>query len=565
MKNFSNKFAQYLFYTVFCSIVILLFNNCSEASFETAQAAGDPLIKYAWHLRNTGQKVFAEEAARTGVDLNLLETWSSGISGKGIRILISDDGVEDSHEDLRANFMYGNLSKDYTKAFPYAANSSPPLRSSDNHGTSVAGLVAAVANNGHGSRGVAFGSSIAATNFLSEAVSLTESTLIDQATGDFDIFNYSWGSVQNTLDSQIASFHSQLYAGVTNRRNGKGAVYIKAAGNNFFVGCQDNEDAICVGNSGMDSDNSSPYLILVGALNAVGGVASYSSSGANIWVSSFGGEFGDDSPAMMTTDRLSCSKGFSQSGLDAGSLAFERGLNENSGCNYSVSFNGTSSAAPLLSGVAALLLEANPKLTWRDVKYILAKSAKIFSIPAAATNVHPAGDILPVGVKWDYGTTLNAAGFTYHVWLGLGQVNVDAAIALAKAYTFPLETYREYGYVASVSSGVAIPESMTPGSTLNINIPNNVKLESVQLRLNIVHTNIGDLGIEVESPSGTKSMFMNVKNSLKGLTRYNDFVLQGNAFYQESSVGTWKVRVINAGAGTGTINSVALRVTGGSN
>ena len=48
---------------------------------------------------------------------------------------------------------------------------------------------------------------------------------------------------------------------------------------------------------------------------------------------------------------------------------------ENKDGNYTNSMNGTSSATPVTSGSIALILEANPKLTWRDVKYILAKTA----------------------------------------------------------------------------------------------------------------------------------------------------------------------------------------------
>jgi subtilisin family serine protease len=49
---------------------------------------------------------------------------------------------------------------------------------------------------------------------------------------------------------------------------------------------------------------------------------------------------------------------------------------ENERYNYTASFNGTSAAAPTASGVIALMLEANPKLTFWEVKYILAKTAR---------------------------------------------------------------------------------------------------------------------------------------------------------------------------------------------
>ena len=43
---------------------------------------------------------------------------------------------------------------------------------------------------------------------------------------------------------------------------------------------------------------------------------------------------------------------------------------------YERDFAGTSAAAPIVSGVAALVRGANPELTWRDLKLILAATAR---------------------------------------------------------------------------------------------------------------------------------------------------------------------------------------------
>ena len=79
---------------------------------------------------------------------------------------------------------------------------------------------------------------------------------------------------------------------------------------------------------------------------------------------------------MMTTDVAGCSAGYVKSGT-SGNNAFNNQGNhsENSSCNYTSTFNGTSSAAPVAAGGIALILEANPALTWRDVKHILASTS----------------------------------------------------------------------------------------------------------------------------------------------------------------------------------------------
>lgn len=553
------------------------FTNCAKNTFEVAGDGGDPFLEYAWHIHNTGQKVFSKSGGLVNNDLNLLNTWSSGLSGKGITILVSDDGVEDTHEDLKDNYLYGNVSKNYTTPFPYLANSAPPIASDDDHGTSVAGLIAAVANNGVGTKGVAFGAKIATANYLSTAVTNLvgngmlsyDAITVDQAGGTFDIHNMSWGADQNTLSGTSTNFIGQVKNQASVGRNGKGTIFVKAAGNNYFVKCHGSSSDYCVGNSNFDEDNSMPYLITAGALNADGVSSSYSSPGANIWVASFGGEFGDDSPAMVTTDRMGCSKGRSVTNISS-TIAFEKGGDGNSSCNYTVAFNGTSSAAPVLSGSIALILEANPHLSWRDVKHILAKTAtpvEYITDGSITPNAQLVG-ALPTNAVWEQVWKTNGAGRPFHNWYGFGRVNVDAAVAMAKSYTFPLgATFMETGWGANTRSGlsIGIPDFSATGAsdTMTASVGGITKLEAVQLRVYITHPYISDLAIELTSPSGMKSIIVNMQNSLRGIQNYQGSTMLTNAFYQENPAGNWTIRVIDGKAGnTGTLTGWSLNFFG---
>lgn len=564
MKNFNRR--KFFIYTCLIGTFIpisVLFTNCSQGAFEAAVALGDPLLEHAWHIKNSGQKAFATNGGTAGVDLNVSKTWGSGVTGRGVKVLISDDGVEDSHQDLTGNYLYGSSSRDYSKAYPYLANTAEPKTSDDNHGTAVAGLVAAVADNGFGSKGVAYRASIVSANFLSDGVTPTETTLLDQAGGNIDVFNMSWGSKQNTVSVPLASFQSQLRSGALSLRSGKGAVYVKAAGNFYYVTCA-GASTDCLGNSNFDGDNSSPFLILAGALNAKGEAASYSSPGSNIWVSSFGGEFGDTDPAMVTTDRSGCNTGFAVS--NASGPKFERGANGNVGCSYSVAFNGTSSAAPVLAGVAALLLEANPNLTWRDVKYILAKTAVQVSPDATALYTHPLGTPIPSAI-YEYPWLTNNAGFKFHNWFGFGRVDVDAAVAMAKKYTSPFGTFTETDFDDNVRAVTqAIPDNSGSGVTDSMTVASSVRIESVQLRLTVTHADISQVAVELTSPSGMKSYLVNMNNSLTNIANYTDNVFLSNAFYQENSAGNWTIKLIDAKAGTtGNLVKWSLRFTGSAN
>lgn len=540
--------------------------SCSSKKFTSNSAnMSDPLLKYAWHLYNTGQKVFASQAGTTGVDLQLTKTWGQKIYGNGVLVQVSDDGLEDSHEDLVANFPYLNQSKNYTLASPYTSTTAPPQAAADNHGTCVAGLIAAAANNGHGSIGVAPKAHLIATNFLSGSVSQTEARFLDQADGDFDISNMSWGTTQNTLNTFDTSYSAQLKYMVTTKRGGKGALFVKAAGNDYVVLCNGSSSNYCIGNSGFDSDNANPYIIVAAALNATGVSSSYSSMGSDLWVSSFGGEFGSDTPAMLTTDRTGCSNGYSKS---SDSTAFENGSsNENSNCNYTSTFNGTSSAAPTLTGVIALMLEANPALTWRDVKYILAKTASTISYTNGSIS-HPSNYTMPTGYNWEQKWVTNAAQFNFHNYYGFGRVNTDAAVTLAQSFkTSPINlgTYTETNWVdAHTSLSTAIPDFSATGATDSISVSTDLTVEAVQIKVSVTHSDISELALELTSPSGTRSILVNGRNSLTGIANFSSNIFVSNAFFQEHSVGNWTLKVVDTKTGnTGTLTAFSLNFFGG--
>ncbi|MGZ3815289.1 MAG: S8 family serine peptidase [Bdellovibrio sp.] len=566
MKKISSKYQAFACCAVIISVTGLFFTNCAKDGFKSASAdvteGGDPFLNMAWHISNTGQKVFSTQAGLAGFDLNLLSTWTSGLSGKGVKILISDDGVENSHEDLKANYLTANVSKDYTLSSPYIATVSPPKSADDNHGTSVAGLAGAVASNGVGTKGVAFQAFLISANFLSSSVSQTEAALDDQASGDYDIFNMSWGASQNNLNPPIPSFTAQMRNGVLTGRAGKGSLYVKAAGNDFVVYCNGSTSEYCVGNSNFDSDNTSPYTIMVSALNAQGYAASYSSMGSNLWISSFGGEFGFDSPALITTDRMGCTNGFSKSSA-MGKIDFERGANGNANCNYTSIFNGTSGATPILSGAIALILEANPQLTWRDVKYVLAKTALPVQYKTTGSISHPV-ETVPSGYVWEQPWIVNAAGFKFHNWYGFGKVDVDAAVTLAKSYSPPFGSWTETNWADDRSGlNLAIPDNSATGVTDAMTVSSNLKIESVQLKIWVTHASISELAIELTSPSGTKSILVNMNNALRNLPNYQGEILLSNAFYQERSQGTWTIRVLDGKAtNTGTLTHWSLNFTG---
>ena len=397
----------------------------------------DPLYTYQWHLENTGQDAFATLGGNSGEDINHSGALALGVNGAGVRINVIDTGLEIQHPDLQESIVAGG-------SYNYLDGGTDPTNTTDtdgDHGTSVAGLIAAVGNNGIGISGVAGAAELQGYNYLA-ASNTTYSDYIFAHGGDednlenTDIFNKSLGS-SPTSDSRLYSgmldaLSCYTTGGSTDMssstaasscgsalRSGLGAIYVKSAGNNFSAdGGQvcDSLELTCW-NVNMESEETYPYQIIVGALNAQGKKSSYSTAGSAIWISAPGGEYGWDheyfdseldpygyaynpsnpdstlwQSALITIDQVGCSRGYTTDRYDfnlagvppIGYTSFHEDASLNSNCEYTSTFNGTSSAAPVTSGVVALMLDANSSLSWRDVKHILASSARQVDSGAAA-------------------------------------------------------------------------------------------------------------------------------------------------------------------------------------
>jgi subtilisin-like proprotein convertase family protein len=532
----------------------------------------DPLASQAWHLANTGQNSFSSGNGISGEDISVAAAISLGFTGLGVRVAVSDTGTDINHEDLTNRQLEGEHRNYATSNSSLWRTTLPYVVENDAHGTGVAGLISAQGWNGLGSRGVAPDSKFAAFRFVGDYSATAASLLartIDQTDGNFDIFNYSYGYSQCQYIEEDDLLIDSFVDGVKNLRSGKGALYVQSAGNSFI-----NYTYGCVGNTNTSHDLTIPEKIIVGAINANGKKSSYSSPGSGIWVSSPGGEYGISSPAMITTDISGCGNGYSR--INPAFTGFDGGNDQNKNCSYTSSMNGTSSAAPVLSGVIALMLQANPSLTWRDVKHILALTSDQVDYSLATPLTHPLGtgyDSL-LGYIYDYKWIQNAAGIDFSNWYGFGRVNALSAVIMANTYTFPMGAYestenpqtKSWYYNSGVISD-AIPENDPngtfglPGSSIIVN--HNFFIESVQLKVNITHTFPSDVGISLISPSGTESRILHYNSLISSSAVPTDKLLLTNAFYGENSAGTWTLKVDDGALGdTGTVTNWKIQING---
>ena len=547
----------------------------------------DPLYQYQWHLNNNGQTNFATNAGTAGADLNVDSVIVDGITGNNVKISIVDDGLEITHEDLIDNIISGSWNFSDSSTDP----TQPTSDTGGGHGTSIGGIIAAKGWNNKGVRGIAPNASIFGYNFLETGLTSQhdESLGVNPPGGvTADIYNMSYGAGYDTDDDgdllpeyDLPSFlpatqEAKYVNGTSNLRDGKGAIYVWAAGNEFNDSsvaniCGNGEPLSCTETS-IDNDNAMPYLITVGALDANGTKTIYSTPGAGLWVSGFGGDYGlnqsyigrdltnyNEAPAIMTIDRSSCSKGYVKSGVDIldgkNYNTFNSGsYSENASCNYTSTFNGTSAATPTVAGVVALMLEANPNLTWRDVKHILVvTSDKIDSDRTTSL----------AGIS-QYSWVENSAGHEHHNWYGFGKINAAAAVNSAKSYNAnSLGAFVDSNYLQA-SPGSSIEDGIPISSTIDVTKPvgSNGIVEFVRVSLSFDHAQAWTVGVRLQSPSGTLINLMqpntNISNPENTL-----FEIGASAFYGESMEGTWTIELIDYYSGTsGTFNRWGIQVYG---
>ncbi len=458
----------------------------------------DPLFVSQWHLENTGQT-----GGTAGVDSNITGVWDTH-TGAGVVIGIVDDGVELAHPDLAANVANG-------LSFDYVSNDSDPTpaaNSGDNHGTAVAGVAAGVGNNSLGITGAAYEASIAGIRLLGfPQTATTESSALTHRNQSIHIYNNSWGPADNGVIAALPpQVEAALSTGARLGRGGLGSIYTWAAGNGRSFGDYSNYDQYA----------SSRYVIAVGAITHNGLQSSYSESGSNLLVSAY-----SSSPGIVTTDLVGAD------GYDA--------------TDYTNTFGGTSSAAPLVSGVIALMLDANPNLSYRDVMDILARTAE-HNDPT------------------DAGWTVNGAGLRVNHKYGFGAIDAQASVSAAL-------THNALGPLASRSTPVVlvnrtIPDNTPSGTVATVTTNVQLNLEHVELVLNAAHQNRGDLAITLVSPSGTRSVMTQARTQDFG-NDYTNWVFTTTRNWGERSDGTWTVEIADLVTGTtGSFRDFQLRFHG---
>jgi subtilisin-like proprotein convertase family protein len=484
----------------------------------------DPLFSQQWTLLNTGQ-----HGATAGADINVTNVWDN-YRGTGIVVGVIDDGFQYAHPDLAANARTDIH-------YDYRDNDNDPKpegvgAAADSHGTAVGGVIGAVGNNGAGLAGVAFDSRLVGLRLIGGTAGDTqEGGVLSHSNQVIHIYNNSWGPNDDGLTKGGAGTLAlaALQNGVTTGRAGKGNIYVWAAGNG----------GLALDNAGYDSYNGSIYTVSVGALNDLGQKADYSERGACLIVAApSGAESGESGrPQGTTTTDVVGEHGYNLAAKTIGPV----GPDELADRDYTQNFNGTSSAAPVVSGVVALMLQANPNLGWRDVQEILVRTA---------TQTDPTNN------EW----RTNKAGFKFNPNFGAGRVNAGAAVTLATNWANLAALVTTASEQASLS--VAIPDNDNNGITRSFDLSaSNLRVEQAVVTVDITHANRGDLVINLVSPAGTISPLAELHGDTNA--NYTAMTFRSTFNWGEDSKGTWQVQISDRRANNaGTLTNAKLEVFG---
>jgi Ca2+-binding RTX toxin-like protein len=478
------------------------------------------------NLRNLGNAAGFNEWHEARIDLAAL---GGQYGGNRVRVGIYDDGIDKTHADLRDNY-------DASLELVIGGIRLDPNSGSGVHGTAVAGLIAAQDGNGIGGSGIASDARIAGVAVLGGNATGANLLPAMRAQTNFDVTNHSWGWVAQYADAAHnswsfgAAFVAALDHAAANGRGGLGTIQVNAAGNSWT------DD----GRSAQASMFSvSRHTITVGAVTETGDVSFYSNRGASLLVAapSNGGSL-----ALQTTDRTGAS------GYTSGDYTF---------------FGGTSGAAPIVSGVVALMLEANAGLGWRDVQDIIAMSAD--HVTPTALNGPAVGRMSEAWII-NRADNVNGGGMHYSNDVGFGQIDAHEAVRLAEVWTRlhgPADTSaNEQRATATATPNAAIRDGMV--TTFSLSVGTNLELDSAQLTLTLTHPNVNDLRIELVSAEGTTTVVMTpmrgVQNGSGGFT----WTYAAESVRGEMSAGTWTVRITDtrADGSLGNVSSARLDLYG---
>ena len=337
--------------------------------FQLHYTPSDPYYSWQYHLQNTAT------VGGVPVDINPRYAWNL-TQGGGLRVGIVDDGVDWNQPDLFQAFGGSQAYDLMGDEIPPGGTDSPmnPF-CNDTHGTAVAGTMMA-AHNTVGVSGVAPNSTLRIvrafrTTYQCAVGDQRQSAHTEEiaaginwlwSSGQADVINNSWGSPDDWPET--ADITTAINNATTLGRGGRGTVVVFSSGNS--------------GNA-MEWPATLSNVVTVGAITRVGAFATYTETGPSMDL------VAPSSPLVASSRGDLCSPNYYDFVTDdrVGSPGCSNGPNND--VDYTMTFGGTSAAAPQVTGAVTLLLSREPTLTAAQVRDRLCATADPW--PGAAEQI----------------------------------------------------------------------------------------------------------------------------------------------------------------------------------
>ena len=535
----------------------------------------DPVYARQWHLHTR----FIHTAFDSRSCSHCEEAWQllDHFGSPDVVVGLTDDGCKLDHPDFDspgkfAGWGYFRGTRLITNT-DIDADPAQMYKPGANHGTSCAGVIAGEVD-AVLTVGAAPGCRLLPVQWESSGPMLFMSdsrllTALNYLADKVDVLSNSWGNVPlNTWIPLVVSRITELAQ--NGGRRGRGIVFLWAAGNEncpiqhdaavevpYTHGWEFRPDGsrawigVRTARQFRNSLVGIPGLMHVAALASTAQRSHYSNYGTGILIcapTSNSHEYG----------RLSVS------GLGISTTTGAAG-------GTTSSFGGTSSATPLVAGIAALTISANPDLTALDVVSILRQTAsKELSMdgyprtPPAGFDLNPTWDISPIAPfdRGDFANMGDTDGTRSH-WFGHGRVDAERAVAEALRRKAPAagQSLRK-----ASTPGLDIPDNGPTGVEDVIHIAEALNLSSIKVTVDLSHTFIGDLRLTLIAPSETPVVLHNRSGgSANDIQKtYELATVPGlSALLEQSVQGDWTLRVQDlARRDVGRLNRWELEIEG---
>ena len=485
--------------------VTLALTNCSKSDSSASASSPPPAVDHCDGLEEGDPDFEQQWYIHEGLNGDICSVWKE-YTGRDIVIAISDAAIELTHPELSENVMPG-MSYDFKNGDFIGDGDNPPFFQS--HGNHVAGLIAARGDNNRGIKGGSKGDQRGIKGVAYEAKFFSYNIIFHTGASDTDdlkearyeavakahlgattVSSNSWD--EGSGHSFYPSWRTAVEEGLNSTPasgTGEGVSYLFAAGNDG-TGRWNTQDRF----------NNFYGVLSICAVNREGTITDYSTRGGSLWICGTGGGTPGD---IYTLDFVG----------SAGASPDE----------YHPNFNGTSASTPIVAGIVALIRQANPALSWRDVKVILADTARM---PDGVSAIEGANMYSKAGKKYAY-------SYNY----GFGIVDAKEAVEAAKNWQLLPAFLKETSASKSLSSDF----SSSLSDTLTISADPIQFIEHVALRISVNPPL--PVKIYLTSPLGQRIKVLSNEVTLQLESPSSEAYLGLTPFLGQAPNGEWKIEI----------------------